>query len=74
MKNVVEGHSRDNDWAAFHPTLPLIVLSVYDPQVKLRQMNDTKAWKLDAFRRHLNNVSKAMLHPRQELIVINSED
>ncbi len=74
VKYVLEGHSRGVNWAAFHPTLPLIVSGADDRQVKLWQMSDTKAWELDTFRGHLNNVSCAMFHPRQELIVTDSED
>jgi coatomer protein complex subunit alpha (xenin) len=35
---------------------------------------DTKAWEVDTFRGHFNNVSCALFHPRQELILSNSED
>lgn len=74
VKYVLEGHSRGVNWAAFHPTLPLIVSGADDRQVKLWQMSDTKAWELDTFRGHLNNVSCAMFHPRQELVITDSED
>lgn len=74
VKYVLEGHSRGVNWAAFHPTLPLIVSGADDRQVKLWRMSDTKAWELDTFRGHLNNVSCAIFHPRQELILTNSED
>ena len=35
---------------------------------------DTKAWEVDTFRGHFNNVSCVLFHPRQELILSNSED
>lgn len=35
---------------------------------------DSKAWEVDTCRGHYNNVSCAIFHPRQELIVSNSED
>jgi coatomer protein complex subunit alpha (xenin) len=38
------------------------------------RMNDTKAWEVDTMRGHVNNVSCVMFHPRNELIVSNSED
>jgi hypothetical protein len=37
-------------------------------------MNETKAWEVDTLRGHINNVSCALFHPKQELIVSNSED
>lgn len=74
VKYVLEGHSRGVNWAAFHPTLPLIVSGADDRQVKLWRMSDTKAWEIDTFRGHLNNVSCAVFHPRQELVLTNSED
>jgi coatomer protein complex subunit alpha (xenin) len=37
-------------------------------------MNDTKAWEVDTLRGHVNNVSCVLFHPRQELIISNSED
>ena len=45
-----------------------------DRQVKLWRMNETKAWEVDTLRGHINNVSCALFHPVQELIVSNSED
>lgn len=74
VKYVLEGHDRGVNWAAFHPSLPLIVSGADDRQVKLWRMNDTKAWEVDTLRGHINNVSCAVFHPKQELIVSNSED
>lgn len=37
-------------------------------------MNDSKAWELDTCRGHYNNVSCVIFHPRQELLLSNSED
>jgi coatomer protein complex subunit alpha (xenin) len=105
VKYVLEGHDRGVNWAAFHPTSPLIVSGADDRQVKLWRMNgmeclwwcwcwwwcwwwwwlmmmmppllphaDTKAWEVDTFRGHFNNVSCALFHPRLELILSNSED
>lgn len=74
VKYVLEGHDRGVNYAAFHPTLPLIVSSADDRQVKLWRMNDTKAWEVDTMRGHTNNVSCVLFHPRHELIISNSED
>uniref|UniRef100_A0A8C2ZGZ8 COPI coat complex subunit alpha n=1 Tax=Cyclopterus lumpus TaxID=8103 RepID=A0A8C2ZGZ8_CYCLU len=71
---VHSGHDRGVNWAAFHPTMPLIVSGADDRQVKIWRMNESKAWELDTCRGHYNNVSCAVFHPRQELILSNSED
>eukprot|EP01100_Stratorugosa_tubuloviscum_P014823 TRINITY_DN813_c1_g1_i1.p1 TRINITY_DN813_c1_g1~~TRINITY_DN813_c1_g1_i1.p1 ORF type:complete len:1210 (-),score=610.19 TRINITY_DN813_c1_g1_i1:110-3739(-) len=74
VKYVLEGHDRGVNWAAFHPTIPLIVSGADDRQVKLWRTNETKAWEVDTLRGHFNNVSCAIFHPRQEYIISNSED
>ena len=35
---------------------------------------ESKAWEVDTCRGHYNNVSCVLFHPRQELILSNSED
>lgn len=42
VKHVLEGHDRGVNWAAFHPSLPLIISGSDDRQVKLWRMNDSK--------------------------------
>ncbi|XP_030921093.1 coatomer subunit alpha, partial [Geospiza fortis] len=74
VKHVLEGHDRGVNWAAFHPSMPLIVSGADDRQVKIWRMNESKAWEVDTCRGHYNNVSCAVFHPRQELILSNSED
>ena len=37
-------------------------------------MLETKAWEVDTCRGHYNNVSCVIFHPKQELIISNSED
>lgn len=74
VKHVLEGHDRGVNWAAFHPTLPLIVSAADDRLVKLWRMNDAKAWEVDTCRGHYNNVSCVLFHARHELILSNSED
>ena len=39
VKYVLEGHDRGVNWAAFHPSSPLIVSGADDRQVKLWRMN-----------------------------------
>ena len=41
VKYVLEGHDRGVNWAAFHPTLSLIVSGADDRQVKLWRINGT---------------------------------
>lgn len=74
VKYVLEGHDRGVNWAAFHPTLPLIVSASDDRQIKIWRMSETKAWEVDACRGHFNNVSTALFHPKHELIVSCGED
>ncbi|XP_073963161.1 coatomer subunit alpha [Choristoneura fumiferana] len=74
VKHVLEGHDRGVNWAAFHPSLPLIVSAADDRLVKLWRMNDAKAWEVDTCRGHYNNVSCVLFHARHELILSNSED
>ncbi|XP_027194065.1 coatomer subunit alpha [Dermatophagoides pteronyssinus] len=74
VKHVLEGHDRGVNWAAFHPTMPLIVSGADDRLVKLWRMNESKAWEVDSCRGHYNNVSCVIFHPKQDLILSNSED
>ena len=46
VKYVLEGHDRGVNWAAFHPSLPLIVSGADDRQVKLWRMNGAFMGKL----------------------------
>ena len=39
VKHVLEGHDRGVNWAAFHPSLPLIVSGADDRQIKMWRMN-----------------------------------
>mmetsp|Transcript_44916 Transcript_44916/g.54421 ORF Transcript_44916/g.54421 Transcript_44916/m.54421 type:complete len:1287 (-) Transcript_44916:192-4052(-) len=74
VKYVLEGHDRGVNWAAFHPTLPLLASAADDRQVKLWRMSETKAWEVDTLRGHANNVSCCLFHPKHELVISNSED
>ena len=74
VKYVLEGHDRGVNFAAFHPTLPLIVSAADDRQIKLWRMSETKAWEVDTCRGHFNNVASALFHPRHELILSVGED
>lgn len=48
VKFVLEGHDRGVNWAAFHPTSPVIVsgADARPPEIKLWRMSDTKAWEV----------------------------
>jgi coatomer protein complex subunit alpha (xenin) len=74
VKYVLEGHDRGVNFASFHPTLPLIVSSGDDRQIKLWRMSENKAWEVDTCRGHFNNVSSVLFHPKHELIVSAGED
>lgn len=47
---------------------------ILTPMVSFSHGLESKAWELDTCRGHYNNVSCAVFHPRQELILSNSED
>lgn len=76
VKFVLEGHDRGVNWAAFHPSSPVIVsgADARPPEIKLWRMSDTKAWELDTLRGHYNNVCCVIFHPREDIILSNSED
>ncbi|CAN3375924.1 hypothetical protein DIURU_003134 [Diutina rugosa] len=74
VKYVLEGHDKGVNWAAFHPTLPLIVSAADDRLVKLWRMSDTKAWEVDTCRGHTGNVLCSIFHPTQDLILSVSDD
>ncbi|CBZ51893.1 AT3G15980 protein, related [Neospora caninum Liverpool] len=73
-KFVLEGHERGVNWAAFHPSMPLIASAADDRMIKLWRYNDSKAWEVDTLRGHFNNVSCLVFHPQRELLISNSED
>lgn len=74
VKYVLEGHDRGVNWAAFHPTLPLIVSGGDDRVLKIWRMSETKAWEVDTCRGHINNVMCCAFHPYQDLIISVGED
>ena len=37
-------------------------------------LTDSKAWEVDTCRGHYNNISCVLFHPRQDIIMSNSED
>ena len=47
VKHVLEGHDRGANWAAFHPSMPLIVSGADDRQIKLWRMNESKVGRLN---------------------------
>ncbi|RKP16490.1 hypothetical protein ROZALSC1DRAFT_1279, partial [Rozella allomycis CSF55] len=51
-----------------------IVTASDDRTVRLWRYSETKAWEVDSFRGHTNNVSCAIFHPRAEYILSNGED
>lgn len=74
VKFVLEGHDKGVNFAAFHPTLPLIVSSGDDRLVKLWRMSETKAWEVDSCRGHTGSVLSAIFHPTEDLILSVSDD
>lgn len=73
IKFVLEGHEGVN-WAAFHPTLPVIISGSDDRQLKLWRWSDTKAWEVDTLRAHYNSVTGCVFHPTQSIMISCAED
>ncbi|CDJ39209.1 coatomer alpha subunit, putative [Eimeria tenella] len=73
-KFVLEGHERGANWAAFHPSMPLIASAADDKLIKLWRYNSVKAWEVDTLRGHSNNVSCLVFHPHRDLLISDSED
>lgn len=73
IKFVLEGHEGVN-WAAFHPTQPLIISGSDDRQLKLWRWSDTKAWEVETLRAHYNSVTCCVFHPTQSVMVSCAED
>lgn len=55
-------------------TIQFIYILLFIYLNELSHLLESKAWELDTCRGHYNNVSCAVFHPRQELILSNSED
>ncbi|XP_049849369.1 uncharacterized protein LOC126318597 [Schistocerca gregaria] len=62
------------NWACFHPTLPLAVSASDDRQIKLWRYNEVRAWEIDTFRGHYNNVSCCAFHPSRDVLISCAED
>lgn len=72
VKFNLEGHEKGVNWASFHPTKPLIVSAADDRSIRVWKMDDTRAYELDQFRGHTNNVSCVMYF--KDYIISNGED
>ncbi|KAJ7307546.1 hypothetical protein JRQ81_009571 [Phrynocephalus forsythii] len=76
VKHVLEGHDRGVNWAAFHPTMPLIVSGADDRQVKIWRMNGTAGrpagWLLSCAKQDTR--AGGTQGAGKELILSNSED
>lgn len=74
VKFVLEGHDKGVNFAAFHPTLPLIVSGAEDRLVKVWRMSETKAWEVDTCRGHTGGVLSCIFHPHEDLILSVGDD
>ncbi|XP_011813055.1 PREDICTED: coatomer subunit alpha [Colobus angolensis palliatus] len=66
VKHVLEGHDRGVNWAAFHPTMPLIVSGADDRQVKIWRMNVSRTG-VQTFRRDHDRFWVLAAHPNLNL-------
>jgi coatomer subunit alpha len=74
VKYILEGHTAGVLSASFHPTLPLLVSSAMDGEVKLWRLAETKAWEVDTLGSHQGPVTDCFYHPQEDIIVSCSED
>ncbi|RYQ97059.1 hypothetical protein Ahy_B08g093049 [Arachis hypogaea] len=65
VKYVLEGHDRGVNWAAFHPTLPLIVSGAYDRQTRKYLLSSRK---FQTFRREHDRFWILAIHPEMNLL------
>jgi coatomer protein complex subunit alpha (xenin) len=54
VKFVLEGHDRGVDWVTFHPTMPLILSSGDDRQIKLWRMSGELHYFYTVFYPYIN--------------------
>ena len=75
---VLEGHEKDVNWVAFHPSMPFIASASDDRSIRIWRISGeaqaSKAWYIDTLRSHLKNVTCAVFHPKQDLLISASED
>lgn len=74
IKHVLEGHDRGVNWVDFHPSGLYIVSGGDDRQVKVWQIDGSRAWETDTLSGHFNNVSCVKFSYNGDIILSNSED
>lgn len=74
IKHVLEGHDRGVNWVDFHPSGLYIVSGADDRQVKIWQIDGSRAWETDTLSGHFNNVSCVKFSYNGDIILSNSED
>eukprot|EP00667_Euglena_gracilis_P000339 EG_transcript_339 len=72
VKLILEGHEKGVNWAAFHPTHPLIVSGADDRSIRIWKMDDARGFEIEQLRGHVNNVSCVMYF--KDYVISNSED
>jgi len=62
------------NWVSFHPTLPVLVSSSDDHQVKVWRFDEDSAWEVDCCIGHHAQVSCVMFNSQASFILSASED
>lgn len=65
---------RSTNWAAFHPTRPLIVTAGEDTELRIWKLGATSAEEVGALRGHVGSVMAAAFYPQSELLISVSDD
>ena len=72
VKLILEGHEKGVNWAAFHPTHPLIVSGADDRSIRIWKMDDARGFEIEQLRGQVNNVSCVLYF--KDYVISNSED
>lgn len=74
VKHILEGHERGINYISWHPSGQMLVSASDDRLVKVWQLDSFRAWEVDTYSGHFNNVSCATFAYHGDLIISNSED
>ncbi|KGG50976.1 hypothetical protein DI09_49p60 [Mitosporidium daphniae] len=74
VKHIIEGHERGINFVSWHPSGQMLLSASDDRLVKVWQLDAFRAWEVDTYSGHFNNVSSAVFAYHGDIIISNSED
>ena len=74
VKHIIEGHERGINFISWHPSGQMLLSASDDRLVKVWQLDAFRAWEVDTYSGHFNNVSSAIFAYHGDIIISNSED